>query len=63
VHAPRDRAIHAIVGVPGLVVAVEGLLGGKSAGPGAIGRFAGEFAGSAGVRTAVGGYMLVAGSR
>jgi len=55
VHAPCDQAIHAVVGVLGLVVSVEGLLGGKGAGPGAIGCQAGKFAGRAGVGAALGG--------
>jgi len=55
VHAPRDRTIHAVVGVLGLVMSVEGLLGREGVGPGAVGCQAGEFAGGAGVWAAVGG--------
>jgi len=54
-HAPGNRAIHAVVGVLGLVVPVEGLLGREGVGPGAVGCFAGEFAAGTGVWAAVGG--------
>jgi len=57
--APLNRAIHAVVGVLGLVVAVEGLLGREGAGPGAIGCQAGEFARGAGVGAAGGQVSVV----
>ena len=52
--APRNWTVYTGVEVRRFVVSIEGLLRLEGVGPGAVGFQAGEFAGSAGVGTAVG---------